>query len=87
MATSSDLTSWTQSHIQAIYEAQSDDDLHKAFETTFSPKLDTIINHESTPRESLGDDLKNRRNGAASQKVNWENIMEVPKNDEKPEEV
>jgi hypothetical protein len=87
MSDSCDLTTWAQRHISAIYEAQSEDDLHHAFEAAFSPSLETFVNHEQMSRESIKDDMVQRRAAAISSSVNWENVMVVPKNPEKPDEV
>lgn len=85
---STDLTSWVQNHLSAIYEAQSDDDLHKAFESTFSPSCEIFSNHEGLQRELLRDDMIKRRTAASNgSKVHWENLISIPKNDENPDEV
>ncbi|KIM72864.1 hypothetical protein PILCRDRAFT_829531 [Piloderma croceum F 1598] len=86
MSDSCDLTTWAQRHISAIYEAQSEDDLHNAFEAAFSPSLETFVNHEQMSRESIKDDMVQRRAAAISSSVKWENVMVVPKNPEKPDE-
>jgi len=87
MSDSCDLTTWAQRHISAIYEAQSEDDLHHAFEAAFSPSLETFVNHERVSRESIKDDMVQRRGAAISSSVKWENVMAVPKDREKPDEV
>lgn len=81
------LKSWAQTHISALYEAQSDHDLHEAFEATFAPSPEIFINHERVSRESMKDDLTKRRGAAIFARVKWENVMVVPKNADRPEEV
>ena len=87
MSTPSDLTTWAQARISAIYEAQSDADLQKAFESAFSPSLEIFVNHERVPKDDMKDDMTKRRNAALSMSVKWENVMAVPKDSEKPDEV
>ena len=87
MSITSDLTTWAQNHISAIYEAASDEDLHKSFESTFSPSSEIFVNHEHLSRESMRDDMVKRRGAAVSTSVKWENVMTVPKNHQKPDEV
>ncbi|KIM80538.1 hypothetical protein PILCRDRAFT_822258 [Piloderma croceum F 1598] len=86
MSDSCDLTTWAQRHISAIYEAQSEDDFHHAFEAAFSPSLETFVNHEQVSRESIKDDMVQRRAAAISSSAKWENVMAVPKDQEKPDE-
>jgi hypothetical protein len=87
MPISPDLTTWAQEHITDMYEAKSDDDLHKSFEATFSPSAEIFVNHEKLSRESMKDDMMKRRGAAVSSSVKWENIMAVPKEHDKPDEV
>lgn len=86
-STSLDVESWFKSQIQSIYEAQSDSDLDKAFETTFSSSSEIVVNHEPMQRESFKDDLTQRRGSASSQRVIWENILTVSENDDSADEV
>jgi hypothetical protein len=70
-----------------MYEAASDEDLHKSFEATFSPHSEIFVNYENLSRESMKDDLMKRRGAAVSTSVKWENVMAVPKDQKKPDEV
>jgi len=87
MSSSSDLITWAHRHISALYEANSDDDLHKAFEATFSPSSEFYVNHEPVSRESMKEDLTKRRAAGVSASVKWENYMVVPKGGDNPDEV
>jgi hypothetical protein len=87
MSTESDLTTWAHQHISAIYEANSDHDLRKAFENTFSPSSEFFVNHQRVSRESMKEDMTKRRAACVSASVKWENSMVVPKDGDKPDEV
>jgi hypothetical protein len=87
MSTCPDLTAWAQGRIAALYEAKSDDSLHDAFESAISPSSEIFVNHEKMSRDSLKDDMLKRRGAAVSTSVKWENVIEVPKDPEKPYEV
>jgi len=76
MLTSSDLTTWAHQHISAIYEANSDHDLHKAFENTFSPSLEFFVNHQQLSRELMKEDMTKRRAACVSASVKRENSMD-----------
>jgi hypothetical protein len=85
---SHDLAAWTQARISAIYEAQSDTDFQKSFSSAFSSSPEIFINHQNISKDNMKDDIAKRRNAAAcGMDVKWENVMVVPKDSAKPDEV
>jgi hypothetical protein len=85
---SHDLAAWTKARISAIYVAQSDTDFQKAFSFAFSSSPEIFLNHQNIPKGNMKDDMVKRRSAAASgMDVKWENIMVVPKDSAKLDEV
>lgn len=85
--TSPDLTQWAQSRIEALYSSTSEEDVQKSYDTTFSSTPRIFVNHEESAKQSFKDDVVARRTSAASSKVEWKDVMVVPKDEKKPNEV
>lgn len=85
----SDLKSWTQSSIAAIYASQSPQDVQSAFDAAMSPSVSITVNMETVQRDAMKEEVTNRNAGAMidGASVKWENIMVVPDDQEKPDEV
>lgn len=83
----SDLTSWSQSRLAAIFEAPSADEISAAFDAVIGSNCTVTVNHESSTIDAIRTDMKERRAACASASVEWGDIFIAPIDPAKPDEV
>ncbi|KAH7916107.1 hypothetical protein BJ138DRAFT_1109026 [Hygrophoropsis aurantiaca] len=78
----SDLPSWTQSRLTAVYQAPDDETFHNAFDAAFSPKCEVFASQESSESiETLKEQLLARRAATVNSKVDWDNTPTLESNE------
>ncbi|KAF8343556.1 hypothetical protein F5887DRAFT_886563, partial [Amanita rubescens] len=82
------LTEWSQQHIRAIFEAETNEDAVRAIGSTFSDKVSASVNGAQLPREGIDALVLSMRKGlnasgtdgtSASLQVQWKYGVDVPR--------
>lgn len=78
VSTMSDLTSWTQSHLIALYQAHSETQLDESFDSVFSSGVEIFINQVPTTRDDFKKNLEERAFAASRASVEWKDKIPSP---------
>ena len=76
------LSNWTESHISAIYKAQSD--TSSAIDNFLSKDAVIVVNGKKISRDYFGKELQSEKFIEVSASVEFLNIVEVPSDKETP---
>ncbi|KIJ70382.1 hypothetical protein HYDPIDRAFT_78309 [Hydnomerulius pinastri MD-312] len=86
MTSSSDMTSWIQSRLTAVYEAADDDAFQSSFDQIFSSNCEVRVDHVVHPLQTLKDNLMSRRAAVKGVTVAWDSENLISTNDNKLDE-